>query len=228
MDDDPTQRSPAASVLVSEVRDYDRINAELIRLLDLGHPLIRLLGVAGQRLLASSLKGAWNAEIRVEGDAGPELAADLDAPGLVIDCEGSAADGAGRSLHAGALIIRGSAGDAVAYRQAGGTIVVAGDAGARAGLGMTGGVLVVMGEMGRLAGDRQAGGTILARAGHIGPFPSRGQRGGDFVRLSPQGATRVALPVIHRETLCRAMDQAKRLGVDTASVDRLTELGGET
>ena len=72
-DDDPV-------IVVPEVRDYTKINAELTRLLDAGHRRVRLAGVDGQRLLARGLRGDWSAEVIVEGNAGPELAADLIAP----------------------------------------------------------------------------------------------------------------------------------------------------
>ena len=183
MDDAAPPPEPVPVVLVSEIRDYDRINAELTQLLDRGHAVVRLAAVEGQRLLAAGLRGAWNATVIVEGNAGPELAAELDATALTIICEGSAADGAGRALRAGTLLIRGDAGDAVGYGQSGGTIVVAGDAGARAGLALSEGVLVLLGAVGRLAGDRQSGGLILVHGNKLGPHANRGQRGGQLVKL---------------------------------------------
>jgi glutamate synthase domain-containing protein 3 len=183
----PTEHAPA--VLVAEVRDYDRINAEVARLLDEEKRVVRLAAVDGQRLLLGGLRGDWHATVVVEGNAGPELAASLDAPRLTVVCEGSAADGAGRSMRAGRLLIRGNAGDAVAYGQSGGAIVVAGEAGARAGLALSGGVLVLMGSVGRLAGDRQSGGSIFAPANRIGPYASRGRRGGEFIEYGAPDAT---------------------------------------
>src|SRR5437016_3102823 len=116
------------ALVIPEIRDYQVINAELIRLLGEGHPRVRLVGAEGQRLLVAGLAGPWAATIEVEGAAGPELAAELDAPGLVVICRGPAADGAARGLRAGALLILGGAGDAVGYTQGGGTVVVAGPA----------------------------------------------------------------------------------------------------
>src|SRR5438067_56282 len=82
----PAENGPVAvpEVAVPEVRDYARINAELIALLDRGHRHVRLAGADGQRLLAHGLRGDWNELVEVQGHAGPELAADLDAPGLVV------------------------------------------------------------------------------------------------------------------------------------------------
>ena len=66
---------------VPEIRDYRAINGELVRHLDLGVRSLRLTGANGQRLLVSGLAGPWTAVIEVVGDAGPELAAGMDAPG---------------------------------------------------------------------------------------------------------------------------------------------------
>ena len=97
--------------------------------------------------------------VEVEGHAGPELAAELDAPGLTVVCRGPVADGAARDLRAGRVIILGDAGDALAYSQRGGTVLVAGSSGHRAGLGLAGGSLVMLGQVGqagRRASERRA------------------------------------------------------------------------
>ena len=79
-----TARSePSAAVgPIPEVREYPRINAEVVRHLDAGHARVVLAGAGGHRLLLHRLTGPWNAVVEVEGHAGPELAAELDAPGL--------------------------------------------------------------------------------------------------------------------------------------------------
>jgi glutamate synthase domain-containing protein 3 len=179
----PASPGPVPTISVPEIRDYERINTELVGFLDEGHPHVRLVGAEGQRLLASRIRGAWNALVEVQGRAGPELAAELNAPGLTIVCSEDAADGAGRALRAGRLVILGDAGDAVGYTQEGGTIVVARSAGARAGLGQGGGVLAVFGAAGRLAGERQSGGRLFVYEAALGPHPGRGQRGGRLIRL---------------------------------------------
>jgi glutamate synthase domain-containing protein 3 len=176
----------APSLTIPEIRDYQRINAELVRLLDLGHRHVRLLGAEGQRLLLAGLRGAWDAVIELEGTAGPELAADLDAPGLLVVCHGPAADGAGRGLRAGRLLILGDAGDAVGYAQVGGVVVVRGAAGHRAGLQMGGGTLVILGPAGRLGGERQTGGRLFGYADRLGPHAGRGRLGGRLVLLDPE------------------------------------------
>ncbi|HWE37665.1 MAG TPA: glutamate synthase [Isosphaeraceae bacterium] len=186
--DVPHEASPGPAttptVVVPEVREYTRINAEVARLLDLGATRVRLAGVEGQRLLLAGLAGPWSATVVVEGRAGPELAAGMDAPGLTVVCHGDALDGAGSNLKSGRLWVLGDAGDAVGYAQAGGAIVVAGAAGHRAGLNMNDGVLILSGAVGRLAGERQAGGRIFVKEGHAGPHLGHGRRGGRLVVLT--------------------------------------------
>lgn len=167
---------PAPSLAVNEIRDYRRVNAELARLLDAGARHVRLTGVEGQRLLVSDLKGDWDAVVEVEGPAGPEFAAGLDAPDLLVVAS-AAADGAGRGLRAGRVAILERAGDGLGYEMAGGLIVSAGTTGHRAGLRMMGGLLLVLGTRGRLIGDRQAGGAIAVR-GAIPTAPQHGRIGG--------------------------------------------------
>jgi glutamate synthase domain-containing protein 3 len=173
----------AAVLTVPEIRDYQRINAELTVLLDEGRRHVRLAGVEGQRLLVFGLKGSWRAVVEVDGHAGPELAARLDAPGLTVVCRGDAADGAGSGLRAGRLLVLGSVGAAVGYAMRGGTVVVAGDSGPRAGLDQAGGTIVLNGAVGRLAAERQAGGLLIARDERLGPHAGLGHRGGRFLRL---------------------------------------------
>jgi len=173
-------------IVVPELRDYQQINAELVRRLNLGQRHVRLEGVDGQRLLVSRIAGAWQALIEVEGNAGPELTAELDAPGLTVVCRGSAADGAGRGLAAGRLVIGGKASAAVGYFQRGGLIVVVGDVGPRAGLAQCGGDLVLLGKVGALAGERQTGGRLVFKQGRIGPHAGHGRRAGRLIALPPE------------------------------------------
>lgn len=166
---------------VPELRDYRRINAEIARHLDAGEIRVRLSGVEGQRLLLHGLAGPWDAIVEVEGDAGPELAAELDAPNLLVVCNGDAADGAGRHARGGRLLILGTAGTATAYGLRGGSVVAAQATGPRAGLNLAGGSLVLLGPAGQLAGERQSGGLIFARAEGLGPHAGRGRRGGGLI-----------------------------------------------
>lgn len=159
MGDPPGAAAPPVPViLVPEVRDYVRINAELVALLDQGHTWIRLEGAEGQRLLAAGLVGSWMATVEILGRTGPELAANLAAPGLRIIARGATLDGAGRGLRAGLIVVDGAVGDGLGYGQSGGTLIVTGNAGHRAGLAQSGGTLAVLGRTGRLTGDRQSGG----------------------------------------------------------------------
>jgi len=165
-------------ISVPELRDYHQINAEIVRLLNRGERHVRLDGVERQRLLAAGLSGPWEATVELLGDAGPELAAGLDAPGLVVVCRGASADGAGSGLKAGRLILHGPTGTAVGYDQKGGLIVALDAAGPRAGLRMSGGRLVLCGPTGPLAGDGQTGGELLLPTTGVGPHVGRDARGG--------------------------------------------------
>jgi glutamate synthase domain-containing protein 3 len=175
------------SLPIPEIRDYQKINAELVALLDQGHRFVRLEGAEGQRLLASGLSGAWDAVVEILGRTGPELASNLDAPGLVIVARGPTADGAGRGLRSGRVIVLGDAGDAAGYAQSGGLLLVSGSTGHRTGLALSGGTLAILGKAGRLAGDRQSGGRLFVRRGQLGPHPGRGRRGGRLIELPDPG-----------------------------------------
>jgi glutamate synthase domain-containing protein 3 len=183
---------------IPEIRDYERINAELLQRLDEGHAHVVLHGAEGQRLLAAGLKGAWAAVVEVVGRAGPELAADLDAPDLVVVCRGGAGDGTARRLRAGRVVILGDAGTALGYFQEGGSVIAAGAAGARAGLNQRGGDLAVLGAVGRLAGERQQGGRLFVRDDRLGPFAGRGRQGGRLIRL-PVGEPEAQLSTLDRD-----------------------------
>ena len=175
------------SLSIPEIRDYQKINAELLTLLDEGHSFVRLEGAEGQRLLASGLSGPWDAVVEIAGRTGPELAASLDAPGLTVVANGPTADGAARGLKSGRVLILGDAGDSTGYSQSGGVLVVAGAAGHRAGLMQSGGCLAILGPTGRLAGDRQAGGWLFVPRGQLGPHPGRGRRGGRLLEFPVPG-----------------------------------------
>jgi glutamate synthase domain-containing protein 3 len=184
--DDRPAPVPDSVLSIPEIRDYDRINAELVSRLDGGQAHVRLIGAEGQRLLLAGLSGAWSGLVEIEGTTGPELAAAMDAPGLSVVVRGATADGAASGLRAGRVILLGDAGDALGIGQEGGIILAAAGAGHRVGLGQRGGVLVVLGPVGRLAGERQAGGRLYAHADRIGPHAGHGRRGGSFLRLAPE------------------------------------------
>lgn len=179
----PGSAFTTAVLSVPDIRDYEKINAELVQRLDSGTARICLAGAEGQRFLAAGLKGTWNAVIEVEGRAGPELAAAMEAPGLTVVCRGPAGDGAGRGLRAGRILLLGDASEGLAYAQQGGTVLATRGAGARAGLNQRGGVLAILGPVGRLAGERQSGGLLFAFRDQLGPYVGRGWRGGRLLRL---------------------------------------------
>jgi glutamate synthase domain-containing protein 3 len=183
--DGPSSSPPDAILAVPEIRDYELINKELARLLSSGARRIVLSGVDGQRLLASGLRGGWEATIVIEGNAGPELAASLDSSSVTVLCHGSAADGAGSGLRAGRLVIEGDAGDGLGYAQQGGTIVARGAVGHRTGLLQSGGLVVLLGSIGRLANERQSGGLFVARRERLGSDAGRGRSGGRILLIEP-------------------------------------------
>ncbi len=147
---------------VPEIRDYQRVNAELFQLLEQGHRRVRLAGVERQRLLVAGLSGPWQAVVEIEGFAGPEVAAGLDAPELTVVVRGDTADGAASGMRSGRVVIVGNTGAAAGYALHGGTLVVYGDAGPRGGLNQSGGVILIGGAVGQLAGERQSGGVLFA------------------------------------------------------------------
>ena len=175
------QTPPPPILMIPEIRDYQKINAELVALLDRDHPLIRLEGAEGQRLLASGLTGPWKATVEIIGRTGPEAVAGLDAANLTIIAKGPTADGAARGLKAGRVVIVGDAGDASGYAQSGGLLVIAGSTAHRAGLAQSGGILAILGSTGRLACDRQSGGRLFLPNGRLGPHAGRGRRGGRLI-----------------------------------------------
>jgi glutamate synthase domain-containing protein 3 len=187
----PDEDAPS-SISVPELRDYHQINAEIVRLLNRGKRHVRLDGVERQRLLAAGLSGRWEATVELIGDAGPELAAGLDAPGLLVVCRGASADGAGSGLRAGRLILHGPTGTAVGYAQEGGLIVALGAVGPRAGLRMRGGGLVLCGPVGPLAGEGQTGGELHLPPTGVGPHAGRDARGGS--RRTTDGSWRAMYP----------------------------------
>lgn len=167
-----------SSILVPELRDYRRINAELVRRLDRGEGHIRVEGAEGHRLLLAGLAGSWRATVVIVGWAGPELCFGMNAPGVTVVCLGSSGDGAGGGFRAGTLLLMGSSGTAVGYHQEGGLIVAASGVGPRAGLGMRGGDLVLLHSAGPLAGEAQRGGRVLLPVGRVGRNWAWGARGG--------------------------------------------------
>ena len=111
-DRSPGRSRLAAASAIPEIRDYERINAELVRALDAGCRRVRLAGAEGQRFLAAGLSGGWNAVVEVEGHAGPRARRGPGCPGPDRRLPRPAADGAGRGLRAGRLVILGDAGEA--------------------------------------------------------------------------------------------------------------------
>jgi hypothetical protein len=160
-------------------------------------------------LLASGLSGPWEAIVEVDGNAGPELAAEMDAPGITVLCRGTAADGAGRGLVAGTLMLLGAAGAAAGYLQRGGLIVAAGDAGPRPGLCQQGGDLVLLGRAGSLAGERRTGGRLFFHASRAGRHPDFAARGGRSVPFGSGPNLLEGLAPDDRRVVGRALELAE-------------------
>ena len=182
------QTADVPTLSIPEIRDYQRINAELTGLLDLGHRHVRLAGAEGQRLLVSGLTGPWDATVEVVGRIGPELALGLNAPNLIVVARGRAADGAGSRLRAGLLTILGHSGPAVGYAMSGGAVVAADDVGPRAGLNQSGGDLILLRRAGPLAGERQSGGRLFVVPSLLGPHAGRGRLGGEMLDMNEPGS----------------------------------------
>ncbi|GIW87573.1 MAG: hypothetical protein KatS3mg108_1897 [Isosphaeraceae bacterium] len=166
---------------VPEVRDYHQINRRVTQWLDAGVGHVVLEGVERQRLLLAGLRGDWAAVVEVRGQAGPELAAELNAPNLLVVAQAGVDDGAGRGLTAGSLIVRGDCGAGLGYRQAGGIILACGGVGPRLGLEQRGGVLIALGSVDWLAGERQRGGSIWLPGASQPRLAGRGQVAGRLV-----------------------------------------------
>ncbi len=200
--------SPPPRLSIPEIRDYQRINAELISLLDQGHREVYLDGAEGQRLLASGLRGGWRCLIEIEGATGPELAADLDAPGVTIMARGRAADGLARGVRSGTVVVLGGAGDGCGFGQSGGTVVVVGPSGHRAGLAQSGGTIAILGPIGRLPCDRQSGGRLFYRGDRPASFAGRGRSGGRLIRVGGEDP----VPEPDRAEWLRLLDLASLWG----------------
>ena len=160
--------SADSSILVPELRDPRRINAELIRRLDQGDAHVRIEGAEGHRLLLAGLTGSWRATVVIQGWSGPELCFGMNAPGVTVVCRGSSGDGAGSGMRAGTLALMGPSGTAVGYHQEGGVIIAAEIVGPRAGLGMLGGDLFLFNFAKSFAGERQRGGRLFYPAHRVG------------------------------------------------------------
>ena len=188
-DPSPADLGEGPIISVPEVRDYREINARIVRQLERGARTVRLIGVSGQRLLASGIQGPWEGTIEVVGDSGPELAAGLNAPGLTIVALGASGHGTGVHLEAGRVVLFGDCGEAVGYAMTGGSIAASAHSGHRLGLRQAGGLIVAAGPTGRLAGDRQSGGVLYLLDPEPNPSLGRGRTGGRLVRdaLGPEG-----------------------------------------
>lgn len=120
--------------------------------------------------------------IRVEGDAGMHLGAEMTGGEIIVN--GNAGDWVGAEMHGGRIHVHGNAGHLVgaAYRggrhgMTGGEILIDGDAGNEIGHTMRRGLIAIGGKTGDGLGFNMIAGSILA-FGEAGIRPGAGMRRG--------------------------------------------------
>lgn len=142
------------------------------------------------KLIGTGLK---DGTVRVEGDAGMHLGAEMTGGTITVD--GNAADWLGAELHGGRIVVRGNAGHLVgaAYRggrrgMTGGEIFVLGNAGNEVGHTMRRGLIAVGGRTGDAIGFNMIAGTILLSGTEHGIRPGAGMRRGTIAFLADSKA----------------------------------------
>lgn len=144
---------------------------------------LEMLSVQGEMLASRGWGEAMNGGImRVEGNVGDEVAADMKGGELTI--YGRVGDRCGAGMRRGVVKIHGDAGDytascRVAQRRGmrGGFLWITGNVGSRTGDRMRRGTLLIGGDVGDYCGSRMIAGTIAiwGRTGsHIGAMMRRG------------------------------------------------------
>jgi glutamate synthase domain-containing protein 3 len=98
-------------------------------------------------------------DVRVEGDSGWSLAADMMKGRVVV--EGNSGSSTGASVRGGLVAVMGNAGARTAIALRGGTVVVGGSSGYMTGFMMQKGRLVVCGDAGEAFGDSMYEGELF-------------------------------------------------------------------
>jgi len=133
--------------------------------------------------------GLSDGRVRVEGNAGMHLGAEMTGGEIVVN--GNASDWVGAEMHGGRIHVRGNAGHLVGavYRggrrgMTGGLILIDGNAGNEIGHTMRRGVIAIGGSSGDAAGFNMIAGTVLL-FGESGIRPGAGMRRGTIGLLGP-------------------------------------------
>ena len=127
--------------------------------------------------------------IRVEGDAGMHLGAEMTGGDVIVD--GNATDWVGAEMHGGRIHVHGNVGHlpGAVYRgghlgMTGGEILIDGNAGNEIGHSMRRGLIAVGGRIGDLSGVNLIAGTIVV-GGEPGIRHGAGMKRGTIVFLDP-------------------------------------------
>ena len=147
-------------------------------------------------------RGMATGSLKVRGDVGPHLGAEMT--GGLLDLDGSCGDWAAAEMRDGVVKIRGDAGNSLgaAYPGSrrgmrGGLIMVGGSAGDDVGLMMRRGVIGIKGAVGAGLGRNMIAGTIYA-CGAVGKLPGAGMKRGTLVLAGPgEGAESLLSPTFH-------------------------------
>ena len=127
--------------------------------------------IAADRLAKLDARAIAGLEVWYQGNAAKlgDFFAASGAPGdrVVVRGDLARAEGLGRGMAAGELVIEGNAGPETGARLAGGRVLVTGSAGPRAGQEMHGGLLEIRGDAGDGAGCASAGATKGMAGGEI-------------------------------------------------------------
>jgi glutamate synthase domain-containing protein 3 len=203
---------------------FTTLNCIMRKAMRQGCKYIELLGVMGQRYIASTAsdEGLY---IVIRGTPGNDLGAFLNGP--TIEVFGNAQDMTGNTMNSGRIVIHGNAWDVTGLAARGGRVLVRGDAGYRVGIhmkefGEARPTMVVGGTAKDYLGEYMAGGTILVLGlGHAGSAVGRcvgaGIHGGRiFVRgtVAPEqlgpAASLFPLTEKDREEVQELMDDFQR------------------
>ncbi len=148
--------------------DYKIVNNEIRRAVSEGVKNITLMGVMGQRYIATAVDKKIN--ISINGTPGNNLGAFMDGP--FIEVFGNAQDMTGNTMSSGEIIVHGNAWDVTGLSMRGGKIFVKGNTGTRVGIhmkefGQMSPHIVIGGRAGDYLGEYMAGGVILVLGENI-------------------------------------------------------------
>lgn len=148
--------------------DYKIVNNEIRRAVSEGVKNITLMGVMGQRYIATAVDKKIS--ISINGTPGNNLGAFMDGP--FIEVFGNAQDMTGNTMSSGEIIVHGNAWDVTGLSMRGGKIFVKGNTGTRVGIhmkefGQMSPHIVIGGRTGDYLGEYMAGGVILVLGENI-------------------------------------------------------------